>query len=372
MDRVYQTGAIALNSSTRRDRGTVCIAANIAGAIESIEFRIAQPTDARYGSLCDHPQWKSPWINKRSIEQMTTRYPQSNLAACMLPWTESFELDKEVFAKHIQATLDANYKHLYILGTAGEGYALNDKRYREVTEFFAARTVRDGIDPQVGVIGLSMEQTIDRIAFARDLGVRMFQISLPSWGTLDEAETLEFFMGVCNSFEDCRFLHYNLPRAGRIIRGAEYHRISQAVPNLVATKNSSTDYARTADLLRNAPEIQHFLLEGNFAMGCTLGECSLLCSYAALFPQTTWEFFEAGCRRDLPALFRIAGFFNEAGSRLFAHCPRTMIDGSYDKTYLWLRDPTFPNRLLLPYHGLSDDESCVCREVFDIHYRNLS
>ena len=199
----------------------------------------------------------------------------------------------------------------------------------------------------------------------------MFQISLPSWGVLDEGETLRFFQTVCGSFEDCRFLHYNLPRAGRIIRGAEYHRIAQAAPNLVATKNSSTAYARTADLLLNAPELQHFLLEGNFAMGCTVGECSLLCSYDVLFPRTTWKFFDAGCRRDLPELFRIAQFFHEVGTTLFAHCPRSMIDGSYDKTFVWLRDSQFSNRLLPPYMGLSERESQVCREVFDRHYRDI-
>ena len=301
-----------------------------------------------------------------------TRYPQSNLAACMLPWTESFELDTEVFERHIQATLDDGYRQLYILGTAGEGYALSEKCFCDVVEFFAARTVRDGVDPQVGVIGLSMEQSIERIAFARDLGVRMFQISLPSWGALDEAEALVFFQTVCGAFPDCRFLHYNLPRASRIIGGTEYHRIAAVVPNLVATKNSSTDYARTADLLLNAPELQHFLLEGNFAMGCTLGECSLLCSFDGLFPRTTWELFEAGIRRDLAELFRITRFFHEVDGTLFAHCTRDMIDGSYDKTYLWLRDPAFSNRILPPYLGLSEEESRVCREVFETHYKEIA
>lgn len=300
-----------------------------------------------------------------------TRYPQSNLAACMLPWTESFELDKDVFERHIQDALDGGYNRLYILGTAGEGYALSEPRFREVVEFFAAKTVGDGVDPQVGVIGLSMEQTIARIGFARDQGVLMFQISLPSWGALDESETLLFFRTVCGSFPDCRFLHYNLPRAGRIIRGAEYRRIAEAVPNLVATKNSSTDYARTADLLLKAPQLQHFLLEGNFAMGCTLGECSLLCSYDVLFPQTTWKFFEAGRQRDLPELFRITRFFHEAGDKLFAHCQRNMIDGSFDKTFIWLRNPSFSNRMLPPYIGLSEEESRVCREAFDFHYKEV-
>ena len=299
------------------------------------------------------------------------RYPQNNLAACMLPWTDDFRLNVPKFEQHIQAALDDNYKCIYLMGTAGEGYALSEDRFREVVEVFAAKAVRDGIDPQIGVIGLSMEQIIQRIGVAYDRGIRMFQISLPSWGALDEAETMLFFKMVCGEFRDCRFLHYNLPRAKRILYGAEYHRIAEQVPNLVATKNSTTDYARTADLLENAPELQHFLLEGNYAMGCALGECSLLCSYDALFPRTTWKFFEAGRAQDFAELFRITQFFREVESKLFEHCGRDMIDGSYDKTFVWLRDPTFSNRLLPPYLGLNEAESAQCRRVFDELFKHI-
>ena len=221
------------------------------------------------------------------------------------------------------------------------------------------------------MIGLSLGHILERLRTAYDLGIRMFQISLPSWGMLDESETMQFFQTVCGRFPDCRFLHYNLPRARRIIRGSEYHRICQTVPNLVATKNSSTDYARTADLMHNSPELQHFFLEGNFAMGCTFGECSLLCSYGVLFPKTTWQFFRAGREKDLPELFRIARLFWEVGENLFAHCQREMIDGSYDKTYIWLRDPTFPIRLLPPYLGMNEAESQRCREVYEAKYRHI-
>jgi len=289
----------------------------------------------------------------------------------MLPWTESFELDVPVFERHIQSTLDDGYTCLYLMGTAGEGYAVDNDRFQQVVEVFAGLTVRDGIDPQIGVIGTSMDQTLGRLQTAYDLGIRMFQISLPSWGTLDEAETMLFFQTVCGRFPDCRFLHYNLPRAGRIIRGREYHRIAEAVPNLVATKNSSTDYARTADLLTHSPELQHFLLEGNFAMGCTLTECSLLCSFDALFPKTTWQFFEAGKNKDLEELFRITRLFHDACETLLSVCQREMIDGAYDKTFLWLVDPSFSNRLLPPYLGLSEEESAAVREVYDEHFASI-
>ena len=303
---------------------------------------------------------------------VSTRYPQSNLAACMLPWTEDFKLDVPVFQRHIQQALDGNYKCIYLMGTAGEGYALSDTRFKQVVEVFAELTVAEGIDPQIGVISLSMEHIIERIAVAYAAGIRMFQISMPSWGALDESEAMIYFQTVCGSFPDCRFLHYNLPRAKRIITGPEYHRIAEAVPNLVATKNSSSDYVRTADLMRNAPELQHFFLEGNFAMGCTLGECSLLCSYDALFPETAWKFYQAGVNKDLPELFGITRLLWEVGEDLFAHCSRDMIDSCFDKTFLWLRDPSFSNRVLPPYVGLTDEESRICREVFDSKYKSLT
>ena len=289
----------------------------------------------------------------------------------MLPWTADFQLDEAAFESHVQSAIDGGYKCLYIMGTAGEGYALNTERFCQVVEIFAGLTVKDGLDPQVGVIGTSMEQMIHRIQVAYEQGIRMFQVTLPCWGALDEDEALLHFKTVCGDFPDCRFLHYNLPRAKRIIRGAEYHRIAQEVPNLVATKNSSTDYSRTADLLTQAPELQHFLLEGNFAMGCTVGECSLLCSYDVLFPETTWQFFDAGLRKDLVELFRITKLLRDVDEALFAHCSREMIDGGYDKTFIWLRDPEFSNRMLPPYIGLSDEESRVCREVFEKRFSRI-
>ena len=289
----------------------------------------------------------------------------------MIPWTDDWQLDEASFERHVQGAIDLNYRCIYLMGTAGEGYAMSDGRFANVVKAFAKQTVGKGLDPQIGVISLSMETVIERIKFARDQGIEMFQISMPTWGTLDESEAMLYFETVCGSFPDCRFLHYNLPRAGRIIGGAEYRRIADAVPNLVATKNSSTDYDRTKNLMDHAGDLQHFFLEGNYALGCTIGECSLLCSYDALFPQTTWDFYEAGKRGDMPEVFRLARFFNDVHSLLYAHCGRTMIDGSYDKTFVWLVDPEFSPRVLPPYIGMSDAELKTCRAVYEAHFAQV-
>lgn len=300
-----------------------------------------------------------------------TRYPQSNLAACMLPWTADFRLDVTTFEQHVTEALRAGYTKLYLMGTAGEGYALTDATFKEVVRIFARLTVKPGIDPQVGIISLSMAQILERIGWAREQGIRMFQISLPSWGALDEKERMLFFKTVCGTFPDCRFLHYNLPRAKYILTGPDYRRITDEVPNLVATKNSTSDYARVADLMKHAGMLQHFFLEGGFAFGCLLGECSLLCSYDSLFPQTTWDFYRAGLSRDLPTLFRIHILLNEVDKVLFGHCSRDMIDGCFDKTMLWLKSPQFSSRVLPPYVGFSDEELAICRQQFERHYAQI-
>jgi dihydrodipicolinate synthase/N-acetylneuraminate lyase len=301
-----------------------------------------------------------------------TRYPQGNLAACMLPWTERFDLDVTAFQKHVKETIAQGYTELYVMGTAGEGYALSERQFNEAASLFAELTRGPELHPQIGVISLSMSQIIDRIGFCRSRGIRMFQISLPCWGALSDDEMLLFFKTVCGAYPDCAFLHYNLPRAKRIVTGSDYRRIIDVVPNLVATKNSTSDYARVADLMRAVPELQHFFLENGFAFGCLWGECSLLCSFDGLFPEATRRFYQAGVRRNWAELWRLHAQFNELEHLLFSHVQGDHIDGSFDKAFVWLKSPDFSPRLLPPYIGLSDAELRKVRENYETRCAHLS
>ena len=92
-------------------------------------------------------------MGQTETQTVKKRYPRRNLAACMLPWTEKFELNVPVFEQQIQAAVDDGYESLYLMGTAGEGYALSESRFKQVVEIFAARTTGKGLDPQIGVIG---------------------------------------------------------------------------------------------------------------------------------------------------------------------------------------------------------------------------
>jgi dihydrodipicolinate synthase/N-acetylneuraminate lyase len=271
-----------------------------------------------------------------------------------VPWTAEYRLDEGLFRYEIATLLAAGYAHLYVFGTAGEGYAVNEAQFEQVASVFVDEMRAGGAEPMVGMISLSLETILQRIAFARhSLGVRVFQISLPSWGALEGSEVRTFFDVVLGRYPDCQFLHYNLLRTRRLVAAQEYAQIAADHPNLVATKNSTDSMLRIRDLIDNAPTLQHFLNEHGFVYGSLVGECGLLISLATLSLVMGQRYFAAGQRRDVRSLLQMEAELSRLGEK-FRECVsggRTPIDAAYDKVLWWLHDQRFPLRLLPPYQG---------------------
>jgi dihydrodipicolinate synthase/N-acetylneuraminate lyase len=295
------------------------------------------------------------------------RYPQAVLVSCEIPWDERERLIEDVFRKEVRMVLEQGFNHLYVFGTAGEGYAVDTARFRRIVEIFREETLGDDIHPQVGVIGLSTANIVERLAIAHDAGFRAFQISLPSWGPLNDVELMTFFTDVCGAFPDSRFLHYNLPRAKRLLTGADYRRLANAVPNLAATKNTGGGAQRAADLMRYAPDLQHFFGEDNFLHGCMFGECSLLASFGAMVPRRTWQYFQAGRERRLDELLELHhGFLNLLRDVFGPALAQERIDGAYDKMIVRMGGlHEMPLRLLSPYQGFDEEQYHSYRRVFE-------
>lgn len=293
------------------------------------------------------------------------RYPQAVLVSCEIPWDENEQLMEDVFRREVRLTLKRGFKHLYIFGTAGEGYAVDTPRFRRIVRVFREETRGDDVHPMVGVIGLSTANVVERLALAHEAGFRTFQVTLPSWGRVSDEEVVRYFRDVCGAFPDSRFLHYNLPRAGRVLGGAEYRRVIDAVPNLVATKTTSGGLAGAADLMRHSAELQHFMGEANFPHGCMYGECSLLASFAPMTPHKSWELFEAGRSGQIERLFILQHQFQRMTADVLAPVRHAgHIDGAYDKIVLRLGGfEEMPLRMLSPYMGFDEEQYQACKRV---------
>ena len=287
------------------------------------------------------------------------RYPSTVMVSVVCPWDEAERLDETMFRHAIRHALAANFRNLYVFGTAGEGYAVDSDRFRKVVEVLGDEL--SGVDarPMVGVIGLSTANVLERVRLAYGLGFRDFQISLPSWSPLTDPEVVTYLETVCGAFPDSSFMHYNTARVGRLVGGPLYQEIVARVPNLVATKTMTTDLGVVAGVVRSAPELMHFLTEQSIAYGALFGEVALLGTFGALAPEQSWALLRAaqGGRHEEAA--EIGAWFERLnGEVLGPLMVDRRVDGAYDKTIQKLSRgmADFPLRMLSPYRTVSDRE----------------
>src|SRR5688500_3078596 len=187
------------------------------------------------------------------------RYPSTVMVSVVCPWDDDERLDEDMFRREIRHAVAAGFTNIYVFGTAGEGYAVDTDRFRRVIEVFGDELAEADATPMVGVIGLSTANVLERLQVAHHLGFREFQISLPSWSPLSDAEVLAYFEAICGAFPDSVFLHYNTARVGRVVTGRLYRELVERVPNLVATKTMSGELGVVGGVVRDAPELMHFL-----------------------------------------------------------------------------------------------------------------
>ncbi len=274
------------------------------------------------------------------------RYPNVILATCPVPWTVRYELDELTFQQTVKWICSQLSNYVYLFGTAGEGYAVTNRQFTAIAKSFR-HCLPSQSHPMIGLISLSLGTIIERIECGRDLGFHDYQLSLPSWGALTDREVDAFFAETCGRFPDCRFLHYNLARAKRLLKGDDYARLVSRHPNLVAVKMGGEDAAAFADILTKAPELQCFFTEFGFAAMRDRFECGLLAALSAADHKRARAYFAArgddlrqGCEEFRAVHRAIKAAIDPA---------ETHMDGAYDKIYIKRLRPGFPLRLLPPY-----------------------
>ena len=283
---------------------------------------------------------------------MSKRFPSTILATAVVPWDEEYHFQEDLFRQQVRQLRDGLTPYIYLFGTAGEGYAVSEKQFDAIVAAFHDE-MGAATHPMIGVVSLSLQTIVERIERCRDKGINTFQISLPAWGTLTDREVDIFFAQTCGRFDDCQFLHYNLPRVGRVLSGDDYTRLALAHPNLVAVKfGGGGDAAFFAELLGKAPDLQFFLTEFGYATARTSGdECGFLISLAASNFVRAREFFDARG----PQLAQMAQELKLILDAIKdAIGDRGHMDGAYDKMITKIHLPQFPLRLLPPYTSAGD------------------
>lgn len=288
---------------------------------------------------------------------MEKRFPQVQLCAACIPWTEDFQLDAALFRQGVRLLCEQGAGSIYLFGTAGEGYAVDRAQYLQiVTEFMDEMKSFPDVIPMVGVITMSMTEAVERIRLAGDLGVRYFQVSFPCWGAVSDEEALIFFKTVCGAFPDYFFMHYNNAlRSKKRLAPADYKRLVEEVPNLVAVKFIAPSFNEIHEFAALNLPIRVFFLEYAYGYGSMVyNQFGYLASITNCSYKIMRAYYQAGIRQDWDAILRIHNDFPVVYDALFGNCPGNKIDSSYDKLFLQFSVPEFPARILPPYVGCTD------------------
>lgn len=279
--------------------------------------------------------------------------PAEILATAVVPWTEQYEFDEDRFCHQVHEIARGLTPHIYIFGTAGEGYAVNETQFDQISTAFWRSSQECGAFPMLGIISLSLSTIIDRIGRGHAMGFRDFQISLPSWGELNDQELDAFFAETCGRFPDSNFHHYNLLRTKRFLTSVEYTRLAAAHPNFVAVKAGTRDPEVIADLLKVSPRLRFFFTENGYVHARKTHDVGFLISLASANHERAKAFVAGDDARRASDLIDLQAML---ASLLRLSKDKFHIDGGFDKMIYKVTDPSFPLRLLPPYAGPSEED----------------
>jgi hypothetical protein len=114
------------------------------------------------------------------------------------------------------------------------------------------------------------------------------------------------------------------------------------------------------------PELQDFFGEATFPTACLYGECSMLSSFAPLFPARTLQMYDHASAGRLEDLFRLQKQYLSDVYRIIGPMLRsTHIDGAYDKALVRLGGFPIPLRLLSPYEAISEEVFLECQAILE-------
>jgi len=287
---------------------------------------------------------------------MKKRYDRCILATACIPWKVNYQLDELAFEQEINHLINHNITHIYLFGTAGEGYSINNKQFETIVKIFAKLMNKTNLFPMVGIIELSPDRVNEKIDIAYSYGIRDFQFSLPSWHQLTYDEIVEFMNQILPKYPDCKFINYNTLRTKRFIEPEELFNLAKLYENFVGVKYTRGTKEDFKTIANEDTPLQFFLTEQNFAKLSQMTNCSLLISIGNLDLNLTNKFYLNCVSNNHNNIKEYMDKINIIHDAMFKIVNTKVIDGAYDKLYVKYNLPNFPIRLLKPYKYVSDDQ----------------
>ncbi len=160
-------------------------------------------------------------------------------------------VDYDTYASLVDRQVNAGVHFLVPLGTTGETPCLEFSERMKILELTMEHSA--GKPVVVGGGTNSLAQTLDGIRKLESLDPDAYLIVVPYYNKPTQTGLYEYFKAVAESTEKGIVL-YNVPgRTGANLKAETTLRLAE-IPNIIAVKEASGNYAQISEIIRNAPE----------------------------------------------------------------------------------------------------------------------
>lgn len=160
-------------------------------------------------------------------------------------------VDYDAYASLVDRQVNAGVHFLVPLGTTGETPCLEFSERMKILELTMEHSA--GKPVVVGGGTNSLAQTLDGIGKLESLDPDAYLIVVPYYNKPTQTGLYEYFKAVAESTEKGIVL-YNVPgRTGANLKAETTLRLAE-IPNIIAVKEASGNYAQISEIIRNAPE----------------------------------------------------------------------------------------------------------------------
>ena len=222
------------------------------------------------------------------------------IPALVTPFNRDMTINHEEAAKLLDYTMEGGVHGLFILGTNGEFYAVDDNEVAEYTKF-VTEYVKDRLPVFVGLGSNSTEMTIKKGHRLISNGAECFTVITPFFQALTDRELIAYYTEVADALKT-PMLIYNIPARTNINVSPYVVKVLSENKYIVGIKDSSGNMDNLKSYI-DASEGRDFSVlcgsDSKILKALSLGATGAVASTSNLIPKVIVGIYDAYNKGDL-------------------------------------------------------------------------
>jgi dihydrodipicolinate synthase/N-acetylneuraminate lyase len=203
-------------------------------------------------------------------------------------WDASGKLDERAFRANCEKLATAGVDGLYTTDSDGEFYAIEYDEFRRLAEVFGKVVSELGVDAAMGATWCNTAGVIERLKAACDNGIPNAHIGFPFFMPLTANDAEHFYEDLAQAVPQSRWIHYAHPSLQPVLTGRDYAKLQQCfLEQLIGTKLAPAGIRELTEILVNAPDLAHFVVDPNLMTGFLLGARGCYSFFVTVLPR--WQ-----------------------------------------------------------------------------------